>query len=153
MTTILQVCQFSLEKTKYSTTEFYKRSHNLTFHSWLSKQCGAWVPSPGIGLKLDQSLIGYSQKFCTTVAIAYVAGRTNYRLKVFFARLVSHLHHWMTCLAAEDVRFRFWTLLQDKPCRLQGVSTAIDFHIVSLCTQISAFSPNSLFFYSPPNQI
>lgn len=82
MPTILQVCHYILKKTKYSTTECHKRNNNFTFHSWLSKQCWAWDPSPGIGPKLDQSLIGYFQKFCTTITIAYLAGRINYELWV-----------------------------------------------------------------------
>ena len=77
--------------------------------SWSSKQCWAWVFSCGMGLKLDQSLVGQAHKFCATIALAYLAGRTDCRfcawvgvpvpslevatfpLLTFFALLVFHL--------------------------------------------------------------
>jgi hypothetical protein len=40
------------------------------------------IPSRGTSLKWNHSLVGHSHKFCTTIAPAYLAGRTDCRLKV-----------------------------------------------------------------------
>lgn len=42
----------------------------------------------GIGSKWNQTLVGYSYKFCANIALFYLAGRTNCRSKVFVAGLV-----------------------------------------------------------------
>lgn len=41
-----------------------------------SRQCLAWAPSHGVGLRLDQSLVGHSYNFGATNAQAHLAGRT-----------------------------------------------------------------------------
>jgi hypothetical protein len=51
----------------------------LTSESWLCSQCQWWAPSHGVGLKLDQSLIGHSYNFYATFTPAHFVGRTNYR--------------------------------------------------------------------------
>lgn len=43
--------------------------------SWLPKQCCTWVWSLGMGLKSNQTLVGYSYNLCVTIALAYFAGR------------------------------------------------------------------------------
>jgi hypothetical protein len=44
---------------------FYERSLGyLASGSWPSRQNQAWVPTQGVGLRLDQSLVGHSHKFC-----------------------------------------------------------------------------------------
>ena len=35
----------------------------------------------GVGLRLNQILVGYFLKLCTTIALAYITGRTNEALK------------------------------------------------------------------------
>lgn len=36
----------------------------------------------GMDLKLDQSLVGHTHKFCASIAAAQLTGRTDYSLKV-----------------------------------------------------------------------
>ena len=56
--------------------------------SWSIRQCQIWVLSLGVGFKSNQALVGYSYKLCTTIALAYFAGRTALYIKTFVARLV-----------------------------------------------------------------
>lgn len=41
--------------------------------------CWVWVPSHEVGHKSNQTLIGYSHKFCTTIGLEYFAGSTDCR--------------------------------------------------------------------------
>lgn len=52
--------------------------------SWLSRQCHVWISSPGMGLKLDQSLLGHSQKLWATFTLAHLAVRRNCRSTVLW---------------------------------------------------------------------
>jgi hypothetical protein len=40
------------------------------------------IPFPGIGLKLDQSLIGYSHNFCAPFTLGHTVGGTNCSMKI-----------------------------------------------------------------------
>ena len=50
--------------------------------SWSTKQCLVWDSSHRMDLKSNQTLAGYSHKFCVTIALEYIASMTNYILKV-----------------------------------------------------------------------
>jgi len=57
----------------------------LASHSWLSRQCWVCDPSPGMDLKLDQSLVGHSHKLCTAPPLQHIlTGRTDCRPKVLW---------------------------------------------------------------------
>lgn len=57
---------------KTSTTWFYSRPLGCPFSGvLLLKRCKTWVPSHGVGLKSDQTLVGYLQKLCATIALLY----------------------------------------------------------------------------------
>ena len=49
-----------------------------------SKQYQGWGPSRGMGLRLDQSLIGLFPNFCANFITACLVGSTNCRLKVMW---------------------------------------------------------------------
>ena len=53
------------------------------FFWWWPNKCWAWVPSLGVGFKSSWVLVGYSHRFCATVALAYFTGRTNQRFCVW----------------------------------------------------------------------
>ena len=40
------------------------------------------IPFPGIGLKLDQSLIGYLHNFCAPFTLGHTVGGTNCSMKI-----------------------------------------------------------------------
>lgn len=48
----------------------------------LLKQCQVLALTPPVGLKLNQTLVGYCHKFYTTIVLVYFVIRTNYRSKV-----------------------------------------------------------------------
>lgn len=58
---------------KTSTTWFYSRPLGCPFSGFLLlKRCNkTWVPSHGVGLKSDQTLVGYLQRLCATIALLY----------------------------------------------------------------------------------
>lgn len=57
---------------------FYSRSqHSPVYGSWPSKQCRAWTPSHGMGLKLTQALVVNSHKFFTMIVLIHLADRTD----------------------------------------------------------------------------
>lgn len=43
-----------------------------------------------MGLRATQILVGYAHIFCVTIALEHVAGRTDYRSKVFFSIVVAY---------------------------------------------------------------
>jgi len=47
--------------------------------SLVTSYLGSRHSSSGMGLKLNQTLVGYSYKFCITIAPAHLADRTNCR--------------------------------------------------------------------------
>lgn len=57
---------------------FYAMSLGYTVsHSWPSTQCTAWAS--WVGFKLNQTLIGHSHKFCSTIAPAHLACKIDCR--------------------------------------------------------------------------
>lgn len=51
---------------------------------WPSRQYRSWVAAHGVGLKLIQTLVGHSYKFCITIALVYHGRRTDCRLSVLW---------------------------------------------------------------------
>ena len=49
--------------------------------SWPTKQHWVWI-SFVVALKSNQLFIGYSHKFCSTIALAYLEGREDCRSKI-----------------------------------------------------------------------
>lgn len=45
---------------------------------WFLVNLAVWVPSHGVGLKSNQTLVGSSHKAGANIALAYFAGRTDY---------------------------------------------------------------------------
>ena len=74
---------------------FYSRSLScLVSGLWPPKQCQVWVPSHGMHLKSNQILVGYSHSLCTSIVIAYPAGRTSLWINRFVAGLVFTFLLW-----------------------------------------------------------
>lgn len=53
-----------------------------------------WVPSHEMGLKSNQTLVGYSPELCTTVALAYLEGRTPLSIQGSMAGFVFLFLFW-----------------------------------------------------------
>lgn len=76
---------------------FYTRS--VKFYPWpeyylgsdssLTKLYGVWALSCRVGHKSNQTLIGYSYKFCVIISSAYFAGSTDCKSKVLWLGLFS----------------------------------------------------------------
>lgn len=44
-------------------------------HGLSTEQCQAWVPSHGIGLKSNPIVVGCVHNVCTSIALAFYAGK------------------------------------------------------------------------------
>ena len=50
--------------------------------SWSSRKYRTWTHSCSMGLKLNQTLVVHSNKFCATIVPAHLVGRTDCRWRV-----------------------------------------------------------------------
>ena len=78
-------------------------SHSLRYQlsgSWSPKQCWVWVPHHGVCPKQNQILAGNSHKFCATIVLAYLAGRTPLQIKRF-------LLGWCLCFTSGSTHNNF----------------------------------------------
>ena len=58
---------------------FYSRSLGYpVFDSWPSSQCQAWAPPHGVSFRLNQTLVDLYHKFCSTIALIPLVGRTGF---------------------------------------------------------------------------
>lgn len=64
------------------------------------KQCLVWYSSLRVVLKSNQILVGYTHKFCATIAPAYIAGNTPLQVEGLLALLSLTFLLW---LHAEDL--------------------------------------------------
>lgn len=85
-----------------------------------------------MGLKLGQSLVGHSLKFCACIARAHPKGRIEYRLELIWLSWSSSLTTGSSLVIKVQV---YYPLLLEVLARLTlvGVSTAVDFHITPPC--------------------
>ena len=87
-----------------------KSQDYLVSSSWSIKLGQVLVPSHGVGLKSNQTLVGYFHKFCATTALTYFAGRTDYTseilwlLGVYFSLLVA----WRVLFFTKDTKTWGW---------------------------------------------
>jgi hypothetical protein len=51
---------------------------------WPPKQSPAWIPHPGVALKLNWTLVGHSHKFFVNIVLAYIADKLDCRSKVLW---------------------------------------------------------------------
>ena len=86
-----------------------------------------------MSLRLDQSLVGHSHKFCTTIAPAHLSGKTDCRLKVLWLGSwpspTAGSLAWVLKMSAGSVSPITRSLHWVHPHRFQGVFTELSFHI------------------------
>lgn len=109
---------------KASSIWFYPRSVGCLFcSSWSSKQCQVWVLSHRVGVKSNETLVGNFHKFCATIDLAYLVGRTYIGQRfcgcvpVYFSLLL-------------DCRVLFHT----EDTRMQGLRFHMCYSLTSLCS-------------------
>lgn len=56
---------------------YFKPLGYLVSVSWPSGLCKAWTPSLGMGLRLNQTFVGHSHKFCVLFAPVHLASKTS----------------------------------------------------------------------------
>lgn len=102
------------------------------------------IPPPTTDLKLDQSLVGHSCKFCAPIT-QHILKHDRFQVVHYVSALVSQSNFWKPFLAIQDGQTRLPTTRnphQGHSHRFQGVYNALDFHITPQILPSPVISPH-----------